>query len=129
MVGKTVKCPKCQKAFAFEPPKPVRRENRAVTDTGVMRILGEMPKMASSTESIHEDQRSVTDTGVMRILGEIPELPPAAKNSSEVAKRPCSRCSAPIPESSAICPHCSCYVGLMPTFLQQMTEPSDISRN
>jgi hypothetical protein len=82
----------------FAPRKPAEKENGAVTDTGVMRILGDQP------------------------------VPPPPSREP-VATRPCSRCDVPVPESLAVCSHCNCYVGVMPTFLSQMTGDSDVHRN
>jgi hypothetical protein len=95
LIGRTVKCPKCQSQFEFRDPnvrvdQPV--ESRKVTDTSVMRILGEMGSEADLMPSDHE-----------------------------VALRPCTRCGVAIPESLTVCSHCNCYVGVMPSFMKQMT--------
>ena len=47
MFGKNVKCPRCQAAFVFAPAKANDSDHRAVTDTGVMRILGDMPQVTA----------------------------------------------------------------------------------
>jgi hypothetical protein len=62
----------------------------------------------------------VTDTGVMRILGDM-AVTPHAEASPEVAHRPCSRCGVAIPETLSVCSHCNCYVGVMPSFMKQIT--------
>lgn len=121
LVGKTVRCPKCHTEFVFAGNHQRAGEKRSVTDTGVLRILGEMPKPPASLsidERMHRKQ-SVTDTGVMRILGDMPETPRPA--SVAVPHRPCSRCGVPIPETLAVCNHCHCYVGVLPTFMRQLT--------
>jgi hypothetical protein len=63
----------------------------------------------------------------MRILGDVSQFPPPLESS--VAMRPCSRCGVPIPESAAVCSHCHCYVGVLPAFMQQMTESSQTHQN
>ncbi len=74
MFGKNVKCPRCQAAFVFAPDKANDSDHRAVTDTGVMRILGDMPQVTPPPQPSQTDNRAVTDTGVMRILGDMPQL-------------------------------------------------------
>ena len=91
LVGHTVRCPKCQAEFVFGEKTPPA-EPKEVTDTGVMRILGEM-----------------SDSDM-----------PA--QGGEVALRPCSRCGVAIPESLTVCSHCNCYVGVMPSFMKQITD-------
>ena len=151
MIGETVSCPKCQTPFVFAPTRPEQSVNRSVTDTGVMRILGEMPQPPSPpmpaksnrrdiTDTgvmrilgdmplppppqmpAESENRAVTDTGVMRILGEVSESPSPRKQSTEHVTRPCSRCGVAIQESLAVCPHCDCYLGVKPSFLQQMSD-------
>ena len=130
MVGQTVKCPKCQSEFVFAPTKSILSENRLVTDTGVVRILGDMPQPVPPPEKpADSEKRGVTDTGVVRILSDVSQLPPQTPTHSTVAMRPCSRCNVPIPESETVCSHCNCYVGVMPTFLQQMTGNNDANRS
>lgn len=91
LVGHTVRCPKCQAEFVFAPARP-EPDSRKVTDTGVMRILGDM-----------------SDSGMPVQGGEVP-------------LRPCSRCGVAIPESLTVCSHCNCYVGVMPSFMKQITD-------
>ncbi len=133
MVGKTVACPKCQAKFVFAPMKATPSEHapasRGVTDTGVMRILGDMPKTSQPEKPQRPpENRAVTDTGVMRILGDVTDLRQAPQPSS-VALRPCSRCGVPIPESLAVCNHCHCYIGVMPTFLKQLSNDKEAPLN
>lgn len=93
LVGRPVKCPRCSCEFVF-----------ALT----------------LDRAINTNTKKVTDTGVMRILGELSSLPPAPK-SRQASERPCNRCGILIPEETAVCSHCNCYVGAMPTFLRQMS--------
>lgn len=93
LVGKTVKCPRCEVEFVFAltfKPSPV------------------------------VDAKEVTDTGVMRILGDMETVPPAPKRRAN-QDRPCTRCGTSVPETSAVCGHCNCYVGVLPSFLNEMS--------
>lgn len=103
MVGKPVRCPKCHEHFIFAPTAP----SRSGQSTG--------------------SEQPVTDTGVMRILGDMPAPQPTTKN--EVAARPCSRCGNAIPETTAVCSHCNCYVGVLPTFLQALAHEGQTERS
>lgn len=93
LVGKTVKCPRCDVEFVF-----------ALT-------------FKSSPVA---DAKEVTDTGVMRILGDMETVPPAPKRRTN-SDRPCNRCGTSVPESSAVCSHCNCYVGVLPSFLNEIS--------
>lgn len=86
MVGKTVRCPRCEVAFVISPP----------------------------------ENRKVTDTTVMRILGDSPALPPMPENVREPEQRPCPRCAVSIKKDANVCQHCNCYVGVMPRFMKNM---------
>ena len=101
LAGQTVRCPKCRAQFVFA-PRP-------------------------ATPSAGGDPNEVTDTGVMRILGDM-EVSPKPEASPEVAHRPCSRCGVAIPETLSVCSHCNCYVGVMPTFMKQITGNSTQSQ-
>ncbi len=128
LVGKRVKCPKCNSEFVFAPTQPAESQNRAVTDTGVMRILGDAPQSRPpATKSAKSESRAVTDTGVMRILGNHSASPPMQQPSVEM--RRCPRCQVLTPESAAVCEHCNCYLGAMPTFLKQMQGTGDVESN
>ena len=90
--GNTVRCPRCQSEFVFAPMKPkAGATNSAVTDTGVMRILGDTP--------------------------DVPQMP----ERKEVTSKVCPRCQLSISANSTVCDHCNCYVGVMPRFMSQLT--------
>ncbi len=95
MAGQKVRCPRCDVPFVFAPPE------RAVVVNA--------PKKSGVTES-----------SVMRILGELDPLPPPPGPQTRVATRPCPKCQVAIAETSAVCGHCKCYVGAMPSFLRDM---------
>ncbi len=85
MVGRNVRCPRCAAKFELKlPPK-----------------------------------RTLTETAVMRILGEADQLP-APPEAPQKTRRPCPRCSKPISINANVCEHCKCYAGKMPQFLVQM---------
>ncbi|MFK8114722.1 MAG: hypothetical protein AB8B91_21150 [Rubripirellula sp.] len=94
LMGKRVKCPRCQAAFVFAPTRPPEAK---------------------------PEPKSVTESGVMRILGDMSPLPPSPK-ARAVSTRPCTRCGVAINETLSVCPHCACYVGALPKFMQQMTD-------
>ena len=94
LVGKTVRCPRCEVEFVF-----------ALTF-----------KPSAAVEA-----KEVTDTGVMRILGSMDAVPPAPKRRAKT-ERPCSRCGASVAENTPVCTHCNCYLGVLPTFLHEMSD-------
>ncbi len=91
MAGNRVRCPKCRVEFVFAPLKSPAADNRAVTDTGVMRILGDSP-----------------------------ELPPVPEKKAAISDRPCPRCGISMSINTSVCNHCNCYVGVMPRFMQDL---------
>ncbi len=93
LVGKTVKCPRCSVEFVF--------------------ALTFKPTAAA-------EAKEVTDTGVMRILGSMDAVPPAPERRAKT-ERPCPRCATAVPESTPVCTHCNCYLGVLPTFLHEMS--------
>ena len=98
LIGKTVKCPKCSAEFIF----------------------------ASKREQSGKENSTVTDTGVMRILGDLSSLPPMP--TRHVMKtRPCTRCGCSISEALAVCNHCNCYVGVMPSYMKQIGQSENQS--
>ncbi len=66
----------------------------------------------------------LSDTGVMRILGEQDALPPPPIAAQSAAQSPqyrnCPRCDRSIPVDVSVCQHCQCYTGVMPNFLKKM---------
>ena len=93
LVGKTVKCPRCEVKFVF-----------ALTFE------------ASAASQVQE----MTDTGVMRILGSMEAVPPPPKRRQKT-ERPCPRCGTAVAENTAVCTHCNCYLGVLPSFLNEMS--------
>ena len=86
-IGKKVKCPRCQAAFVISVP----------------------------------EEKKVTDTAVMRILGDAPVAPQTPRADSSPETRPCPRCNVSIDQDAHVCRHCNCYVGVMPHFMQQLS--------
>jgi hypothetical protein len=85
MVGKNVRCPQCGAKFQLKLPA----------------------------------RKSLTETAVMRILGDADKLP-ARPEPQEKTQRPCPRCKKQISIHANVCEHCKCYAGAMPNFLVQM---------
>jgi endogenous inhibitor of DNA gyrase (YacG/DUF329 family) len=81
--GKTLPCPKCQKPVVI-----VELDNK------------------------------VSDTGVMRILGETSPLPPAP-TPLRLQLRPCPECAADVRKDAPICQHCQSYIGASPDYVKQ----------
>ncbi len=108
-LGKTVKCPKCQVQFVFAPTPSSHAK--------------------SSLRASVVDNRQITDTGVMRILGDMGELVSAAGDQQSVETRPCSRCGTAVPENLAVCSYCNCYVGVMPAYMQRLNANRSVEHN
>ena len=89
--GSRVRCPKCRVAFVFPAARPAAGDN-AVSDTSVMRILGDLSHTGIP----------VVNKGIA-VSGEINRL------------RTCTRCGQATSKSLAICSHCSCYLGIIET--------------
>ncbi len=89
MMGRKVRCPKCSVTFAF-----AAAAKNALTETGVLRILGDVPPLPMPTE-------------------QVPKV-----------RKACPRCSRFISVHANVCEHCACYVGAMPHFVQQMIQDS-----
>lgn len=132
LVGKTIRCPKCQSEFVFAPSEPTPLPNRAVTDTAVMRILGDGPSVAEfgmpaeASKDKPTRRRNVTDTGVVRILDDQQPAPPVPPT---VEMRPCPRCQVLAPETASVCEYCNCYLGVLPTFLKQMQDTGSVKQS
>lgn len=107
LAGKTLPCPRCgvavtipwEEAFTVPEEPPVRD---TLSDTGVMRILGE-PAVAPAAET-------KTD----------------APQANPESHRPCPRCEYLVSDQSTVCPKCACYMGMMPQFLRALL-PKNLS--
>ncbi|QDT12599.1 hypothetical protein [Planctomycetes bacterium K23_9] len=97
LCGEKVICPRCKRVFVF---------------------------------GHRDDQPSrVSDTGVMRILGDMPApLPPAGADDSPETK-PCGRCNIAIDASASVCKHCNSYVGVMPRFMRSLNQAPTLHQN
>ncbi|KAA5545241.1 hypothetical protein FYK55_06140 [Roseiconus nitratireducens] len=92
LIGKTIRCPRCSETFVFG----------------------------------YQVRPSVTDTAVMRILGDGPgAMGPAQEETPQPRLRPCKRCGVSISATVSVCKHCNCYVGMLPDYLAQMHPPSN----
>ncbi len=149
LVGKQVRCPRCETQFVFAPtasaeslttpsnsPQPSPRS--AVTESRVMAILGEMQQSTSSAPGQpNSPQRlprpTVTESRVMAILGEMQKSTASAPDQPEPSQlepsRPCVKCDGAVSESLSVCPHCNAYVGLMPMFMRELRHSDGQSPN
>ena len=109
LVGKLVKCPRCQVEFTFAGPTATRPA--AVRQPPVV------------------DNREITDTGVMRILNEMGELARVETEPSAVESRPCTRCGTSVPENLAVCSYCNCYLGILPSYMQRLSGDRSAEQN
>ncbi|MCC9603245.1 hypothetical protein LOC67_22070 [Stieleria sp. JC731] len=85
LIGKTVRCPRCKEKFVFG----------------------------------YQIREAVTDTAVVRMLGDAPAIP-AAPVAEEPSLRPCTRCGVAISKNASVCKHCNCYVGHLPDFFARL---------
>ncbi len=101
LAGKSVRCPNCGVVFVFALLKPFHKP-------------------------VNRDPPSVTDTGVLRILGDR-SGGSAMRANKEPAKISCGRCGGVISGDAIVCRHCDSYVGAMPHFMQQMLNCESVS--
>ena len=97
LIGEMVDCPHCEIRFVFGAKSP--------------------------------DQVSVTDTGVMRILGDLPAPETSSAPMHAPATKPCSRCGVSIEESATVCKHCNTYMGRLPGFMKSLMKGGSFSEN
>ena len=88
LLGSRVRCPKCRIAFIFGPVEEKLSRENAVSDTSVMRILGDASKVGIPVISARRE----------------------SMNASK-AFRTCTRCGATTSVKLAICSQCNCYLG------------------
>ncbi|MDM4016714.1 hypothetical protein [Roseiconus lacunae] len=95
LIGKIVRCPRCKEKFVFG----------------------------------YQVRETVTDTAVVRLLGDGPTVP-QAPSATEPALRPCTRCGIAISKNASVCKHCNCYVGHLPDYLTRLgSAAGDSSHN
>lgn len=81
---------------------------------------GHSTSLGLSPASTHHDYLS--DTGVMRILGDF-DPPEASSPSEETqALRACPLCSRGVHEASTVCCYCQCYLGPAPDYLRSLKQ-------
>lgn len=100
LMGKTVRCPRCECEFIFAPTIPER------------------------TSDDYPSRTPVSESRVMAILGELDQAP-AKPNPKPLPSQPCPKCSAAVIESLTVCPTCNTYIGLLPKFLRRLQIPDD----
>ncbi|MFN3192264.1 MAG: hypothetical protein ACE361_17265 [Aureliella sp.] len=70
-----------------------------------------VPIQVPSPPADQKRPRSITESGVMRVLGDA-DLAPSKGVATESAKRCCPRCRKPLSAEATLCKHCHLYVGL-----------------
>ncbi len=96
LCGTTRPCPKCGVNVKIAMP-PIERSPDPLSDTGVMRIIGEQDiRLNPSTQA------------------PTPQI------------RACPRCEAGISMTANVCRHCQCYVGVIPDFLKRLCFGNDV---
>ena len=85
LIGKSIRCPRCNEKFVFG----------------------------------YTVRQNVTDTAVMRILGDAPPAPPTPK-AETAETRPCTKCGVEISNNASVCKHCHTYVGKLPDFFAKL---------
>ncbi|MEL7267466.1 MAG: hypothetical protein AAFP69_22020, partial [Planctomycetota bacterium] len=69
-----------------------------------------------------ESSDPLSDTGIMRILGDLPPLPQQATSridDNQPTAHVCPRCGTANPPTAAICRNCNCYTGSLPNLQRQ----------
>ena len=95
LIGKSIRCPRCNEKFVFG----------------------------------YYIRQTVSDTAVMRILGDPPSPPPAPEPSDENATRPCDKCGVEVSSNATVCKHCNTYLGKLPDFFAKLRSSSKPSFN
>ena len=96
LIGKSVRCPRCNEKFVFG-----YQIHESISDTAVMRILGDAP--ASTDPESHVEPQSGLKT--------------------------CYSCGGPVSEAASVCKSCRNSIGVLPDFFSQLRGGSDSSVN
>lgn len=102
-IGKTLACPVCRSAVVVQEATPPAMERDALSDTGVMRILGDYAMPSDQAEP-------VTETQVVE--------------GRQHVERECPQCGCGISQGVSICQSCRCYVGPVPDFFASFKDAS-----
>ena len=86
LIGKNVRCPCCGEKFVFG---YFIRER--VSDTAVVRLLGDAPKLPPAPEKLHAETRT------------------------------CERCGIAVSKKASVCEHCNCYIGNLPDYYGKLS--------
>lgn len=89
LAGKSGKCPRCN--------TPILVPEAATAD---------------ASHLLPQTRAAITESGVMRILGDAAPPPPMPEPSQQ-AKRSCPRCRKQLPQTMTVCDQCQLYVGLL----------------
>jgi len=69
--------------------------------------------------SVPAPEDTLSDTGVLRILGDAQPIS-AADDSLPFELRPCPRCHVQVRGHLSVCPACDCYIGVSPDYLKRL---------
>lgn len=65
---------------------------------------------------------TLSDTGVMRILGDYPPPADPESSGDASTLRNCPICSRAVADASSVCQHCHGYVGPAPDYLRSLQQ-------
>jgi len=109
LMGRVVQCPKCSQPLVFGGAQA----GQAATGTA------EQDRVAVSPSG----PRELTESQVLAILSERVSSD-APEDASTVPRRPCRQCGNSVAETQAVCPRCRSYLGVLPTFMDRLADPS-----
>lgn len=102
-IGKTLPCPVCRAKVTVLDPSSRTNDQ----DIGGMSNASTVMRALAVQQ---EKQSALTDTGVMRILGDSPRLPdPPVRNSPKL--RECPKCGHQVSLTRTVCNRCHCFIG------------------
>lgn len=108
LAGCAGKCPRCGQAVQV-PAKSEVSLNSAPTSNASANQVNRRADVSSKL-TLPNERKTVTESAVMRILGDVAPLPPMPEHNTQPI-RCCPRCLQKIRISSRVCEHCQCYVG------------------
>lgn len=114
--GKTLPCPICRDMVSVKPKTSVSESGllRAMNDR-IAEIASRHKPVPAAAE-----REALSDTSVMRILGECLPPPPSSDPVESRSSRACPRCAHDVPESLSICQNCSGYLGPPPDYFREI---------
>lgn len=77
-------------------------------------------KPVTIPQLVADEPKAITDTGVMRILGDLPALPQQPERAAATKIRTCPRCNQEVSANASVCRACQCYLEVAPDMLFKM---------